>query len=146
MGYYMRFLITDPGPLDLRVLGGDLSSSDPDYEARFDATGGTLFRADEPVAELELNIPGDGLFDDELGELETSAADGHGPGEARVAETLATAQAIVAVQVLFADSAEDGDLAALDPIWEWLFANRQGLLQADGEGYYDAHGLIFAVT
>jgi hypothetical protein len=33
-------------------------------------------------------------------------------------------------------------LKAIDPLWRWLHANRRGLLQADGEGYYDAKGLV----
>lgn len=37
----------------------------------------------------------------------------------------------------------DALVARLDPLWVWLFQNRDGLLQADSEGYYDRRGIIF---
>jgi hypothetical protein len=146
MGHYMRFLLTDPTPFDLTTLGAALRGSDPTYDPHFESTAGTLFRSGTPIAAFEVNTPGDGLFEEELSELEEFAADGQGPGEARVADALATAQAIVAVQVLAAASAPDGSLDSLDPVWDWLFTNRRGLLQSDAEGYYDKTGLIFEVA
>jgi len=35
-------------------------------------------------------------------------------------------------------------LELLSPLWEWLLANRRGLIQADGEGFYDGQHLILA--
>jgi hypothetical protein len=82
------------------------------------------------------------LFDDERAELIESADQGEGPGKAAVLETLRDARIILAVQVLFGNGDPEETLDALDPLWSWLQENRQGLLQADGEGYYDANGLI----
>ena len=36
-------------------------------------------------------------------------------------------------------------LDALGPLWSWLQENRRGMLQADGEGYYDVNGLVLEV-
>jgi hypothetical protein len=62
-----------------------------------------------------------------------------------VATTLRSAQAIIAAQVLFGTGETEMTLSRLDPLWAWLFCNRDGLLQADGEGYYDAHGVVLQV-
>jgi len=145
VGYYMRFLITDPGPVDLADLAASLKLANPGYQLDYEPDAGTLSLAGVPIAGIEVNTPGDGLFEDELAELEESASEGSGPGEARVANALATANAIFAVQVLNAATGPEGSLESLDPVWEWLFTNRRGLLQADAEGYYDSDGLIFEV-
>lgn len=145
MGYYMRFLITDPAPVDLATLAASLRSTNPRYQLDFDSGAATLSLSGVPIARIEVNTPGDGLFEDELAELEEAASEGSGPGEARVANALAGVQAIFAVQVLGAASRGDGSLESLDPVWEWLFTNHKGLLQADAEGYYDSEGLIFEV-
>ena len=51
----------------------------------------------------------------------------------------------VAVRVLDQGREPEETLAKLDPLWQWLLANREGLLQAEGEGYYGATGLILQV-
>jgi hypothetical protein len=33
-------------------------------------------------------------------------------------------------------------LGLLSPLWDWLLANRSGLIQADGEGFYEGRNLI----
>ena len=145
MGYYMRFLVTDTGPVDLAALAASLKTANPRYQLDFEPGAAALSLAGVPIAGIEVNTPGDGLFEDELAGLEEAASEGSGPGEARVANALATAQAIFALQVLHAASGPDGSLESLDPVWEWLFTTRKGLLQADAEGYYDSQGLIFEV-
>jgi hypothetical protein len=145
MGYYMRFLVTDPGPVDLADLAAALRRANPRYQFEFEPGAGTLSLGGTPIARIEVNTPGDGLFEDELAGLEDQASEGTGVGEAKVADALATTQAIFAVQVLAAASGTDGSLESLDPVWEWLFSTRRGLLQADAEGYYDSEGLIFEV-
>ena len=36
-------------------------------------------------------------------------------------------------------------LQRLQPLWDWLFLFRSGVLHADGEGYYDADDLIVEI-
>ena len=50
--------------------------------------------------------------------------------------------AIVAVRVLWRGREPDETLDMLSPLWEWLFANRTGILQADDEGWYHGPDLI----
>ncbi len=145
MAYYMRFLVTDPGPIDLAALGAALRATSAAYEPRFKQSGGTLNYSGVAIASVSVMTPEDEGFEDELAELEEVASAGAGPGEAKVADTLATTQAIVVVQVLAAAADPDGALESLDPMWEWFFSSHHGLLQADAEGYYDKKGLIFEV-
>ncbi|MFZ5556087.1 MAG: hypothetical protein ACOZDY_05105 [Pseudomonadota bacterium] len=135
MSYYMRFFIE-----------GDRVPSDEDLVELFDEAGagfklsdGVLFRDAEDFAVIEVNRRGEELFDDEIREFRESLAEvPDGPGKARVARCLDAAGAVVAVQVLFGGRDADETLEALDPLWDTLFADYGGLMQADAEGFYDA--------
>ena len=62
-----------------------------------------------------------------------------------MAAAVGGARSLVAVQVLWDGEEADAALALLDPLWAWLFRERPGLLQADGEGFYDSERLILRV-
>lgn len=145
MTLHMRFLITDPGTVDLAELAKSLRATNRRYQCEFQARGGTVTLGGDKVAAIEIYTPKDGTFDDELAELEEIASEGSGAGEAKVADTLATVQTIFAAELPGKAKGRDGSREALEPVWEWLFSNRQGLLQVDSEGYYDDEGLIFEV-
>lgn len=139
----MRFLITDPGEVDLPDLAKSLRAINRRYQCEFEDESGTIALAGEEVASVEILSPGNGSFDDQLAELEESASEGSGAGEARVADTLATVQLIFAAELPGKSNKRDGSRDAMEPVWEWLFSNRSGLLQVDSEGYYNEDGLIF---
>jgi hypothetical protein len=145
VGYYMRYIVADDRPVTLEDVRTALGEAGGPYEVDGEETEATISYGGHRVGHLTLNTPGDGLFDAERDELVVFADDGEGRGKERVLETLRTARGIVAVQVLFGDGNSERTLAAIDPIWRWLHANRRGLLQADDEGYYDRHGLILTV-
>ena len=142
MGYYMRYIVADERAVTLQDVEGALVAAGAGYELDGDDNEATIKYRGHAVGHLTFNTPGDGLFDDERDELVEFAEDGEGKGRQRVLDTLRTARAIVAVQVLFGDGDTERTLEAIDPIWRWLHANRRGLLQADGEGYYDANGQV----
>jgi hypothetical protein len=146
MGHHLRFLVTDAEPVDLTDLGAALRTAGRAYKSQFDESSGTVSRSGALFATFEVSTPEDGQFEETLGVLEEAAADGSGRGEAKVADALATAQAIVTVHVLEATSGSDPALAVLEPVWEWLFTNHDGLMQSDGEGYFDRRGLIFEIA
>jgi hypothetical protein len=98
-----------------------------------------------PIARVTTNVPGDGLFDEELAELTADVVGARGSGRKRVLETLRGARQIVAVEALFGDGEVEATLVHVDPLWRWLFANRAGLVQADGEGYYELERRILRV-
>lgn len=52
---------------------------------------------------------------------------------------------MLALEVLWQERSVDATLGRIDPVWARLFANYRGLLQADGEGYYDASDRILKI-
>ena len=147
MGYYMRFICTDEEPISTVDLQQAFAAAGPGYDVQIDETAATILHQGATIAHVELNTPGDGLFDEERKELIEFAADidEHNSAKARVLTTLRAARMFVAAQVLFGSGETETILRQLDPLWAWLFQHRQGLLQADGEGYYDVHGRILEV-
>jgi hypothetical protein len=144
MSYHLRFLITDAGELDLKDLNTSLRAVNRKYRLEIEDGSGTLRLGNDVIGEVRVTTPVDDSFEDELAALEEAASEGSGAGEARVADALATVQIIFAVEVPGKVHGREA-LESLDPVWEWLFGNREGLLQADNEGYYDEGGLIFEV-
>lgn len=145
MGYYMRYVTTAAGELELATLDSALKTVDPGYFIRPDPVNpaaGELFYGDMLLGEIEINRPGDEIFDEDIADLKELVT-GHGsPNEARVLETLDQARAIVAVQAFWQGVHARPTFAKIDPLWDWLFDNFAGLLQMDEEGFYDAHDLI----
>jgi hypothetical protein len=143
----MRFVSGDDRPVTTTQLRDALLAAGPGYEVKMDEAAATIVHAGTPIAHVEINVPGDGLFDEERDELIefVTDSDGERSAKSRVLETLGAARTIVAAQVLFGTGDAETTLSRLDPLWQWLFRNRLGLLQADGEGYYDARGLVLQV-
>ena len=149
MGYYMRFIVTDERDLSLSVFESALKQVDSAYLIERDEESdsqGLLKCGDDVYGQIELNRPGDGLFDGEIEELKGFVDNNEGAKQSEVLNVLGQAKAIVAIRVLDQGRESEDTLMKIDPLWRWLFANRQGLLQAGGEGYYDASGLILAVA
>jgi len=148
MGYYMRFITTDERDVTLSQLDSVLKHSSDAYSIERDKSDdleGLIKHNQEKYAQIEINVPGDGLFEEEIEELIDFVSDASGPRKVQVSHALKSARAIVAVQVLFQMRITEETLSKLDPLWTWLLENRKGLLQADGEGYYDKSGLILKV-
>lgn len=149
MGYYLRFIVTDDRQVDLSLLEGALKTVDSSYQIADRYSGptetGNLVGGGELYGQVEINRPGDGLFEEELEELKEEAEEGRGRGREAVPQALKTARALVAIQVLWQDRETDATLERIDPLWHWLFANRKGLPEADREGYHDQSGHILQV-
>ena len=148
MGYYMRYITTDPADISILLLEEVLRAVDDQYSFRNVHTQprefADLMHSDGLYGQIEINRPGDGLFEEELEELSEFLETAGGRSKRRVVRTLAAAKAIVAVQVLWQGRGTEATLDKIGPLWDWLFRNREGLLRADGEGYYDRRGLIIA--
>jgi hypothetical protein len=138
----MRYVVVDERPITLDDVRRAFAAEEEDYAVEGAGVEVHVGLDGRSIAQVAINIPGDGSFDDERAELIESAAAGEGAGKATVLETLRGARTIVAVQVLLGQGDSEETLEALAPLWSWLQDNRRGLLQADGEGYYDADGLI----
>jgi hypothetical protein len=146
MGYYMRFFDTSAQPLNLRDVDSALRGIDPEYRVEIipetDALQGELHYTDGLYGEIEINQPGDGLFDVEIEEQLESLEDAEGGDPALVVESLRVANRSIVVRVLSQGRESNDTLLRLDPLWAWLFNSRLGLLQADGEGFYDSQGMV----
>jgi hypothetical protein len=137
----VRFLVTDSAPLSERDLITVLAALDPSF--RLDEEG-MLTLDGSDVARLAIEYPGDPIFDADIDELRESVRGSEDDEEdARIVErVLEGTRAIVAAR--FDDStALDRKLASLDPLWDWLLKHRSGLLQVDGEGFYDGDEFTF---
>jgi hypothetical protein len=140
MAYYMRFLSEDDQLLNLEEILSGLRSADPGFRLDED---GILARGEELLAELEVSRPGDDLFTAEIDELRELAGQDSAAGQA-VATRLELVTAILAVRVLRQERTAEQTLNLLDPLWHRLEAHSHGLVQADGEGFYEAQRLILA--
>jgi hypothetical protein len=140
VAYDMRFLSEDDQPLNLEEIMAGLRSADPGF--RLDEEG-ILARGEELLAELDVSDPGDDLFTAEIDELRDLAGQDSAAGRA-VAARVESVTAILAVRVLWQTRTAEQTLGLLDTLWHWLQAHRRGLVQADGEGFYEGQRLILA--
>jgi hypothetical protein len=132
----MRFLLEDERPLSFDMITTGLREVDPGFAL---AANGDLTRGEQLLAELDINLPGDGLFEDEVSELCEVAEDA---GGSEVAARLRSITAIVAARVLWQGRSTEDTMDMLSPLWDWLTTNRRGLIQADAEGFYDEGELV----
>jgi hypothetical protein len=138
--YYMRFLCEDDHPLDPDEILSGLRNADP----LFRLDGGILARGDDLLAELEVSWRTEQLFAAEIDELREQAREQSAAGQAVLAR-LESVTAILAVRVLWQERTAEQTLTQLDPMWRWLLSRHRGLIQADGEGFYDGQRLILAI-
>jgi hypothetical protein len=140
----MRFIIDEDRPVLLTDLGAAFTDQAEHYrvEPSRKRDEGIILHRGHPAGDVTLNHPGDGLFDEEIEELIEFVDDAEEtPDKDYVLDTLRGARQIVAIQVLGGQAGID----ALVPLWTWLSANRSGVLQADGQGYWDGEEFILEV-
>ena len=145
MGYYMRFILTGEDETRLRDLEAGLKKVDGSYQITnvelLPYESGELRHGDALLGEVEINRPADPEELDELREeVEESGASTE--EQQAVLSVVNQATSIIAVRVLRQGRNSEEVLEEIDPLWDWLFANRKGLLHADADGFYDASGLI----
>ena len=144
MGYYMRYISADERPLSLAQIGEILVTIDPRYVIRptdLDELVEVVYD-DKLYGQIEINAPGDELFEDDISAFVEMLGAPTSQEERLVTATLAAATEIIAVEMFWEGTASEATFALFDPLWDWLFANRRGILQADTEGFYSADGLL----
>jgi hypothetical protein len=105
----------------------------------------------EEYAEIDFNRPGDDLFADEIDDLleELNETVFDTQEDARVRDVVAAqvreTRLILSAEILFGDNFLEDGIRLIDPLWDWLFEQTDGLLKIDNEGYYDADGLLLAI-
>lgn len=144
MGYLMRYFITDERAITLDDIEAALQAIDPAYTiANVEVDDlGDLLLGSQRLAIIEINRPGDDMFEDDIAEFMDVVGKGDQAGEIRVREVLSSARALVVIEAFWEGEDAESTLSKIDPLWDWLFANYPGLSQADSEGFYDQSGLI----
>jgi hypothetical protein len=149
LGYCMRFITPDTKNLDISSLEKALRAVDNRYRLAADRNNppvsADIFYGSERYGQLKVDTRGDGLFEKEIKALTKLLEETRKGNVKRVVTGLVNAQAIVVVQALCQDRETGETLERIDPLWEILFQQHDGLLQADGEGYYDTSALILAI-
>lgn len=144
MGYYMRYILTDERWVNFELLGEVLAAIDPHY--RLQATDlDDLFEVlyeGRLYGQIEIDAAGDDLFEDDISAFIEMLGTPTTDTERLVAFSLTNAQQIIAVEMFWEGTEAEATYAKFDPLWDWLFANRKGILQADTEGFYNADGLL----
>jgi hypothetical protein len=145
MGYFLRYITTEADPPALATLRAALQEIDAAYRlisSPVDEAAGDLFYGDLFCGELEINRTGDDLFEEDLGELRLLVGHARGEQRERVLRVLDAARALIIVSAVWQGGDPEPVLNRIDPLWDWLFPRYAGLLQADGEGFYDENGLV----
>jgi|SRR5215472_1919779 len=142
MGYFMRFFVEDGKPLTFEELSSGLRGIDPAFRIEAD---GEVYRGDRLLGQAEISATGDELFQAEVDEFVEKIEDTEEDRKAELAGRLKQVTAVLAVEVLMQGRTLAQTLDLLDPLWAWLLVHRRGLVQADGEGFYEGTELILAL-
>lgn len=138
----MRFFSESPLPARNEVQAAFLSASQG-YALTADEPGVLSFAGSE-IAVLEFSYPGDELFQEEIEEF-MECLEGSFFKRRRVEKCLKNCKGILVVQVLLGGKQHNETLDRLAPLWQFLMKRSKGLIQADGEGFYEGTKLILEV-
>lgn len=144
MSYSMRFILTDGPAPTLDEIERNLRQKNTDYliDREPGAATGDVRYEDEVYGEIEVGEVGGATVDQDLADLASLLPDADDGDPAAVEAFLKSATAMVAVRFPSEDQASEQSLQTVYPIWQGLFASRQGVLQADDDGYFDKSGRI----
>ncbi len=145
MGDFIRYIFTEAHDLTLAGIEGGLKQIDAEFSILPDQaapTGGDLLHGSEIYGEVEINQPGDQVFQEDIEDLSDELADFDDADKARVLQAFERATGMIALQL-----SEQGHehYRQIDPFWDWLFDRYPGLLQIDEEGYYDQREQVLVV-
>ncbi len=135
MSYYVRFFAESP--ITLKALSTGIKSINPQYKV----DGGDLMAGTDVLAEITVDSAGSDLFDEELNARLGAVQQIGGDVAQWVSGRLRGAKSIVAIKV---DPAVNWDLLA--PLWTTLANMATGLMQVDGQGFYDGANLVLRMA
>jgi hypothetical protein len=144
MAYYLRFISMDDRPIMLADLEGALKAVDPKYSINGSERSGRLKYGRGLYALLDVTKAANGGRD-EIAELREEVAAIGGVDSQKVLHVLDSSTEVLTLEVKWQTRSTDETLDKFGPLWDWLRANRRGLIQADGEGYYQGDELILDV-
>ncbi|MCC6613835.1 MAG: hypothetical protein IT320_10185 [Anaerolineae bacterium] len=145
MSYFIRYILVRD-ETTLATVEAALHLIDSNFNIQVDQSEvetGDLYYKSDVLGEITVNRPGDGIFEEEIGELRKQLDSLTHPDKPLVQTALDVARSMVALHVLEAGN-DNPDL--LEQLWDWLFDQYPGLLQVDEEGYYDTEGLFLPIA
>jgi hypothetical protein len=142
VGFYMRFVLINENKTTFRQIARGLKKLDPKYCFE----GEEYFIYDnELYGQVEINRPDDSFFDDDISLLkERVFSYSYHLNAARILSVLEQAIAIFFVNVVWSGSDTEDTLDKFEPLWEWFFANREGILFVDENGFYGKDGILLS--
>jgi hypothetical protein len=138
VGYSMRFFVDGERPSGIAEIAAALKSIDP----AFDIRGRDLYRGIERLGQIEIAGHGDSVFGEGIRDLVHHIDTVGGDAAPLVKERLERATATITLELFWGKRGTEPTLDLVAPLWQWLFEHHRGLLQADGEGVYDADRLL----
>lgn len=153
MGYFMRYFIPQSaGQLSLSTIQEALTTLDPRYTIQIDPTDtyfGDLYHDGRNLGEIEINHRDDEIFEEEIEDFLDLLRHSKDSQKEGVINTLHATGQMVAISAIWrSGDADDADYVhdRIDPLWEWLDNNYQGMLHCDGDGFYHGESLILEMT
>lgn len=147
MAYHMRFFDLSRKPIGLAAIETALRVSDPAYRltelADSNGSKAMLALGDRVLGNLTILTESDQRFQSVMQERNRALANADDEYREAVEHTLAESKRFIEIEL--AETSEDdfdAALEAVDPLWDWLFDSREGLLHAEGEGYYQDGEII----
>lgn len=142
---FLRYILTDGAPPTLAEIDQGLSMINRAYAIDADLVEpsfGDLYFEDRLLAEIELNIPDDDVFEDDVADIIEELQKQDDPNREIPLRVMGDATGMVAINLK-----RDGydNFGLVRPLLDWLFDHRKGLLQIDLDGFYDRDQRIIAL-
>lgn len=145
--YTLRFLGTDARPLDFASLSAAVQRVDPRFRLVANPAAVTrearLMLGRQALASLSLGPRA--RFTEQLEDLAERVREQAGRAGEGVLQRLSEVKWVLLVEMLGGGIDAEATLDRLDPLVSWVMAERAGLLQVDGEGFYDTGGPLLAL-
>ena len=152
MGYRMRYLLVDhkKRPLKLSEIEKGLRDADPDYSLEYegeDETGefGVLLYQGETCGLIEVIWSGE-IFESEIEMYREEIQESESPMRSVLLELMDFTNALFVIQVFNSGEESEAIFKRINPVFDWLSQNRQGIMHADLEGFYFNGELIFETS
>lgn len=145
MGDFIRFILTGAHDLTLERVERGLKEIDPAFSIFVNnaaPNNGDLVYGSEIYGEIEVNLPDDLVFGEDIIDLRDQLAEMDEDTVPAVREALDKASGMIAFGL---SEAGHDHYRQIDPFWDWLFDHYAGLLQIDEEGYYTREGQLLFV-
>ena len=135
----MQFVLSGDQKTTLLQIARGLKKNDSKY--RFES-GEYFLHGSDLLGKVEVYCPGEELFHSQIEWLRCRANSREESAKESVLQVLEKASGILFLQVLQESLSDEQTISLLQPLWDWLFAHRKGLLYVDAEGFWNAQGLL----